>query len=405
MTAALLNNKNIEFYGKDKQTVFTLPAPFMVDANNINSKDIEVQFADNKNGSFTLTYTPSKEWLGDSKRAYPVVIDPIVKLSSNSVVDDTFISDASSKQNVNYGSANYATVGKKSDGSYWTYIKPQSPIYAGKAIVTDAKLKVYAKSVTENMAITASVVTGNWFENSLTYSSTNKPTNETQPVDYAVAPASQYEQITFDITQAIPVSPDGNKYGVVLSAYDSTLNSADIYTSEYANPQYTPVIEYSFVESTGLSDKFEYHTQNVGRAGTVSVNDFTGGLYIERDEIGIDGNIMPVHIKQYFSTATADLLGSALSINFYLRFMNYGQTWLTNYNRYVGAIEGYYVDETGTGIDVFFYLDETGAITYFEKTETVENGLEKWAEQFDITSNRQRLDVMGARFLLPRQFV
>lgn len=220
------------------------------------------------------------------------------------------------------------------------------------------------------MAITASVVTGNWFENSLKY--INKPANGTQPIDYAVAPASQYEQITFDITQAISVSPDGNKYGVVLSAYDSTLNSTNIYTSEYASPQYTPVIEYSFVESTGLSDKFEYHTQNAGRAGTVSVNNFTGGMFIERDEIGIDGKIMPVNIKQYFSTASADLMNS---INFYLGFSNYGQTWLTNYNRYVGAIEDYYIDETGTGIDVFFYLDETGDITYFEKTETVENGL------------------------------
>lgn len=386
MTAALLNNKNIEFYGKDKETVFTLPAPFMVDANNINSKDIEVQFADNKNGSFTLTYAPSKEWLGDSKRIYPVFIDPIVKLNSDSAVNDTYISDAAAKQNNNYGSDTYATIGNLSDGSYWTYIKPQSPIYAGKAIVTDAKLKVYAKSDTEDMAITASVVTGNWFENSLKY--INKPANGTQPIDYAVAPASQYEQITFDITQAISVSPDGNKYGVVLSAYDSTLNSTNIYTSEYASPQYTPVIEYSFVESTGLSDKFEYHTQNAGRAGTVSVNNFTGGMFIERDEIGIDGKIMPVNIKQYFSTASADLMNS---INFYLGFSNYGQTWLTNYNRYVGAIEDYYIDETGTGIDVFFYLDETGDITYFEKTETVENGLEKWAEQFDITSTGKGL--------------
>ncbi len=394
MTAVLLEDNSIEFYDTDKETVFILPAPFMFDDNAAYSGDIKVKFDDNKDGTFILTYVPSKEWLHDSGRSYPIIIDPVVSCSSNCDVYDTYISDAANKQSTNYGNMTYATIGNKSDGSYWTYIS-STGLWASKAVVSKATLNVYAVSETaQPMTITAKVVTGSWEESSLTYN--NRPANETLPIDCGVAPINSFGQISFDITQALPISQDcfgGGLYqwGVMLSAYDSSMNSAQIYSSENSNTQYVPVIEYSFVETTGHTDKFEYHTQNIGRAGTASVNDFTGGMYLVRDEIGIDGNIMPVNIQQYYSVATADLRINAFSVYFSFCFEDYGRVWLTNYHRFVGCIDDYYVDENGNLIDLIFYIDGTGAITYFKKTETVSNGMEKWVEQYDKTSTGKGL--------------
>ena len=391
LKAELLPDNSIEFYGKEDEAVFSLPAPFMFDANDVQSKDIKVTFSQNGEGTYTLTYNPSEEWLQAKERVYPVVIDPVVIIApnqSNYDICDTYVTDASGEDH-SHGSDTFAIAGTKNSGSYWAYFRPERYFWASKAVVTNAKLKVYAKSETaQAMTLAAYTVTNNWFE---TARYSNKPTNDPMPIDYAVAPTNEYGQLTFDITKAFPRNQDSingavSSFGVMLGAYNSGMNSAVIYTSEYTNTQYTPIIEYSYIETTGLCDKYEYHTHSAGRAGTVSVNDFTGGMYIERDEIGIDGNIMPVKIKQYYSTATADLGYGCTSyaLNPLYNFEDYGHIWLTNYHRFVGYSEDVFVDENGNSIDMYLFIDGTGEITYFVKEKT-ENGLETWVEQYEKT--------------------
>lgn len=392
MTAKLLPDNSIEFYGTDGELVYNLPAPFMFDSNNVQSEDIKVSFTQNRDGTYALTYKPSVEWLQAKERTYPVVIDPVVNITVNEsyeTIYDTYVTSASG-ENHSHGSDTTATVGITNDGSYWAYFRPTTYLWASKAVVTSATLKVYAESETSQaMTIAAYTVTSNWFEQ-ITYS--NKPMHDALPIDYAVAPANEYGQITFDITKAFPRNQDSLNAatyprGVMLGAYDSNVNSAVIRTSEYTNTSYTPIIEYSYIETTGLSDKYEYHTHSAGRAGTVSINDFTGGMYIERDELSIDGNIMPVSIKQYYSTATADLLNGCTS--YYLsscnNFEDYSRVWLTNYHRFVGFADDIFVDENGNSVDMYLYIDGTGRITYFVLYETV-NNVEKWVEQYDKTS-------------------
>src|SRR5699024_192731 len=44
---------------------------------------------------------------------------------------------------------------------------------------------------------------------------------------------------------------------------------------------------------------FTYHSIDMGRAGTVYINDFTNTVLIKRNELNIDGNILPVDLVRY----------------------------------------------------------------------------------------------------------
>ena len=71
------------------------------------------------------------------------------------------------------------------------------------------------------------------------------------------------------------------------------------------NDSYTPVtfsvgyIEriYRVIDEQDFG--FSYHEVDMGRAGIVYINDYTNTLLLKRDEVGIDGNILPVFITRY----------------------------------------------------------------------------------------------------------
>lgn len=50
----------------------------MYDSADELSEEIELDLADNGNGSYTVTLTPDAEWLNDEARVYPITIDPDV---------------------------------------------------------------------------------------------------------------------------------------------------------------------------------------------------------------------------------------------------------------------------------------------------------------------------------------
>lgn len=86
--------------------VFRIAAPYMTDAMDELSQDVEVELLF-VNGAWELTVTPDMVWLTDAARVYPVTIDPTVYASNNATNTwDTYIyqnctsSDAVSRQDL-----------------------------------------------------------------------------------------------------------------------------------------------------------------------------------------------------------------------------------------------------------------------------------------------------------------
>lgn len=74
------------------ETVFTLPAPYMFDAAGAESTDFEVSLAPNSTSDgFIYTMVPSFAWLCSAERAYPVTIDPDIKLNFKNNVENTYV--------------------------------------------------------------------------------------------------------------------------------------------------------------------------------------------------------------------------------------------------------------------------------------------------------------------------
>ena len=107
MTYEQINN---QIYLKDAKTgemVYVIEAPFMYDAykpvsfqsidgsNSIpeEAKSYDITLKTRKeNNTLWIDLTPDTAWLQDSKRQYPIVIDPtIVRIQGNSKMVDTTI--------------------------------------------------------------------------------------------------------------------------------------------------------------------------------------------------------------------------------------------------------------------------------------------------------------------------
>ncbi|MGM9682677.1 MAG: hypothetical protein ACI3XQ_03675, partial [Eubacteriales bacterium] len=76
--------KRISFVSNEKgDEVFFIPAPFMTDANGITSTAVNFEVKTSDNGMVLLTVTADADWMNSPKRAFPVAIDPQIKLSGS----------------------------------------------------------------------------------------------------------------------------------------------------------------------------------------------------------------------------------------------------------------------------------------------------------------------------------
>ncbi len=76
---------------------------------------------------------------------------------------------------------------------------------------------------------------------------------------------------------------------------------------------------------------FTHHTIDMGRAGTVYINDYTNIPYVVRDELSLEGNVMPVAIARFINTGVDnDSFGAGGRWNYESRVSRDGDTYIWN---------------------------------------------------------------------------
>ena len=91
MIPVLEDDGQITFYDeKREQVIMVMPAPYMVDAANVFSGDVQVQLA-GKGSNYVLTYLVPQQWLAAEDRAWPVILDPVVtaNVAATNIEDKT----------------------------------------------------------------------------------------------------------------------------------------------------------------------------------------------------------------------------------------------------------------------------------------------------------------------------
>ena len=374
LKAKLSDTGEVAFTDASGTPIFTLPAPYMYDANGSHSDRIQVSLTQQKD-TYLLSYVPSTEWLQANERAYPVVLDPVVEAETALLAaeeetetpdDDTYT--ISSSPTANY---QYATELKIKGGGTIAraFLFPQSQ-YIVSSGVTSARLNLYGKNLGDAAAKLAVYgITQTWDPAAVTHNA--QPSFHSSPMDYVTINASSAMQhIVLDVTKfCAPSGSDIPYYGLLLKALDESGNTdfSIISSNNQDNSDYQPTFEVDYAGNQGIDDRYDYHTQSVGRAGTMYVNDFSSNICIEREDIGLGGNVMPVQIKDYCNFI------SVVPIQLLI-----GSSWNMNYNQSIR-----YVSDSADGKPRISYKNGQGKqISYIASTEENEAHTKvKWVEE------------------------
>ncbi len=376
LSAQLSSDGSVQFLSPDGQEAFYLPAPFMKDANNTVSDAIEVSLTE-LNGEYILTYRPEQAWLKHAKRQYPVVLDPMVVLEEDWFTQAAVTSESPDENFCNSSLnivANGLTVNENGD------VIPAQPYAETYVQLHLDKIKVLTEDITPidvqfvfaggGTNLAAYEITQALDLQEVTYNT--KPMRAVEPTDYYINDDFEgIQAVHFNITKLFNgwLSGEKENNGFAVYAYDNTKPASGIFFSRGSKIG-NSFITLDFVESTGCSNNFDYHTQDIDRAGTSYINDFSQRLTVKRDDISISGNVMPVGISFLYNPAIF------LKIDKYRRLFAdaedgsapcpavYGNAWLTNYNRFLYINDCLISDNYD-----YSYADENGSVVHFTFTE------------------------------------
>ncbi len=366
---AKLNEDGSIMFSNGEKEVFFVPAPYMYDNNGIQSFDIETKLEEAKDG-YILTIIPSNTWLKDKSRVYPVTIDPTIESVKVGNIYDTYTSSATPSKN--YSTETQMHVGKYYENRYTGTVEYQSyinvltlPAIPDGSYILSANLCLTQTESGEGISIGAYEITQGWSE--IAVSPNYKPTTSSEIEDYYNTEDNVEESLVkIDITRLYNKWYSGitPNYGVKLaelseevSLYDSFYTT--FYTSNCSDVTKRPyiVVEYQ----SGDSIKEDSLTQiDLGNAGTLYVNDYSGNLTIKRSDIGYDGNIMPVNINFIYNYN--NVKNNFIGVN--QTDYAYGAGWVTNYSWKLQYVKRTVENET---IDYFMLYSEDGSIIYFDR--------------------------------------
>ena len=369
-------NKRVAFLSKENgEEVFFIPAPFMTDANGIISTAVTYELKNTANGDAVLTVTPDSEWMNAEERAFPIVIDPQIQLSSASAMK-TY-----SWENGSLYSASSHTIGTTECGDgicnvkrmYMSFNMPTLPC---NPRIKKAELKFFQASGVSECGeypklglyrVTEDICTGNC-----------TPYHNSDLIDFAKMKIGHCEDgevvsYTFDVTTLVDQVNKG-EVGVknlVLKMVDETSecdNRIMLYGSTN-NGVYAPEFIITYESTYGVNTSIRTHTHDLGRFGQGSIDLQCGNLMFESEDFAWAGNRMPVTIKHLYNSALCDYQYTSNSniklstADFSAMKLGYG--YKLNIMQSMMATIFQHEDENHTG---YVYIGENGEETFFKKS-------------------------------------
>lgn len=112
-----------------------------------------------------------------------------------------------------------------------------------------------------------------------------------------------------------------------------------------------------YINGTGIEDYWTYHSQSVGRAGTISINDHNGNLTLIHNDINIYSGACPINLYHVFNTNDKET------------DIGYGNGWRLNYAQTLSYEEidddiVYFKHIDGDGTAHYYYCKEIMMIPY-----------------------------------------
>ena len=365
LRAVLSEEGAIGFFNEAEEKLFEIPAPYLLDAAGQRSDAASYTLEQTEEDAYILTVHIDTAWLAMEERAYPGVIDPTLYLTataaSASQIETQTCKFASGT--VTEDNTGMIDVGYQEGSEYISRVKFSSlPALPRGAKLVSSRLILqpvsrYSRSGENSMYLCVEQAKTGWEHSSFHGGTT---------LDYAKIDVPCQSNVSLDVTVAVKnfLNDKDSNNGFMLYGMQEP-GGASFTNTEYAcqsfggsaDSWYAPVLQLSFRSTLGLEDYYTYYSEEVGRAGTMHINEYSGALTVVRPLAeSSDYSLCYVYCtdtppEEKMFGATANWPGWKLN----------AQECITEENSYL--------DDNGKVIPYFLYSDADGTAHYFAEYE------------------------------------
>ena len=370
----LQDDGSVDLLDENSEIKFTIPAPYMWDANDVYSDAVYYELEEIDEGWILSVYA-DEEWLEDDDRSYPVIIDP----SYNVPVSNLDYAVAAEKKTPSsssiIASPGYFSCGYSQDfGELEGYARVKTlPTIPAGSIITEAKLHPVSEehwSTTycrmDIRPLTKSL--GDYWDSYVPWSKRPAPSEE-PAMDFiylAKGDELSLKPTEWDITPAMMqwyADPSSN-YGLRMTA---VTNAKEVGNSGWC--KFSPTeswLTVTYRNTVGTEDYYTYETQSAVRAGTGYVGDFSSALTVFKTDISYSSATTPFSVGHVFNSS---LRGKELD-----SFDKEKDTFAPDYskmktgNGWQLSVQESVRQTTINTIRYLVYRDGDGTLHYFKKS-------------------------------------
>ena len=377
LTPVQVDSHTINLVSEDNKIIYTISAPYMMDANSEISTDVNITLLNVKNNSFTVVTTLDELWLDDENRAYPITVDPVIKTEQVAAkMSSAFVASGHEDRNYyTYGKQNGGVdsgsmyVGKISGyGQTESYVKFDLPTLGVADKVINAIVGIYLIDCDNGLQVDVKRLLQTWDNQTVKWN--NRPTNNTSwqnspIIDYKVLEHGEEPGwVNFEITDLVRgwYSGEYANYGISLTTEKTTDSKAYFLNSYFNENQQTkarPILYVDYRNMSGYEDYWSYTGLSAGRNGAVSVNNYNGNLVFTQPLTqGDGGNLMPVSLSLVYNSngknAPYTYMAKNMQTNFHIYLREETREEVDdNYRYYLndadGTIHWFYFEKNDDG--------------------------------------------------------
>ena len=418
LTPVLLTDGSIDLLNADSEVIYQIPAPYMYDADGAESTSVSYALQENTSGSWMLTVTADTDWINDEARVFPVAIDPTIYYACtgsqqiisgyiNSRYSDTHPADSADFIRCGHYPGDSASAGY-SIGLIYVNLLPSIP---ENCVVTTSMLKLFQvyysnnsyhldnkgnvvydyfnyprlytsqindASFSHSSAATylGSLTWNSFFNNNNIYYGSGNSLEARTTIDYTKCRYDLMGDHYFEITETTRKWYNGDsdisRLLVLDDGHNSSLNArASFGGYGHSNFGHRPQLVVFYRNTVGVEGYYDYHSQNIGRAGTASVNNFTLGLSLSVPVFSAPSQALPFGLAL---TYNSPLSNASFTESSSLHTKDYstsgtGYGWKTSVQQSVVVVQ--LTGKTGSNKKWLVYTDGDGTEHYFSlKTDS-----------------------------------
>ena len=315
LTPKLKDDNTIDLYN-GKNIVYTISAPYMVDANQKYSENISLEILNHKDDTMQVKLIADKDFLLSSDIKYPVTIDP--EISSGQV------------SNTNYSYIGYGTSSTKynppyllSSSEYFRWIIKKMPTLSSAQKITKATYSYSISSVVGDLSNDKPfIIKLHNYKNTAPY-------YDSLVKDYC-AVANSSDEVSFDITSLVNswATGESSNNGFILEAKDSA-KTRTVNLSIGDKTHHKPMFTMVYKDFTGKEDSLSYHTVSAGSKADVNINDYLGNLVVNQNFYESKAARMPLSLSATYNSFDYDKCYQDSMI---------GYGWNFSFNQYIEPI-------------------------------------------------------------------